>query len=111
MKKLIYTFIGLGLASAPHLVNAAVLTNPLGTENVETIIGRVIQAILGVTGSIALLMFIWGGFQWLIAAGNEQRIKKGKDTLTWSAIGLAVIVGAYALVQTIVTALETGTVQ
>lgn len=110
MKTIFYKFMALSLVLLPSMANAAVLTNPLGTTNINSIIGRVISAILGISGSVALLMFVWGGFQWLIAGGNSARIKKGKDTLMWAALGLAVIVGAYALVNTVVTALETGSV-
>mgnify|MGYP001603495137 CR=1 FL=1 len=89
---------------------AAELTNPLYTTELSTIIGRLIQAILGITGAIALLMFILGGFQWLISGGSPEKVKKGRETLTWAVIGLAVIIGAYMLVSTVVTALESGTV-
>jgi len=95
---------------AVPLVSFAALQNPLGTTSINSIVGRIIQALLGISGSVALLMFVWGGFQWLISAGNPDRIKKGKDTLIWAAIGLAIIFAAYALVNVVVTALETGTV-
>lgn len=93
----------------PASVSAATLTNPLGTTNVREVIGRLISAILGVTGSIALLMFIYGGFLWLISAGGDN-IKKGKEVMKWAALGLVVIVGAYTIVRAIVSALESGTV-
>ncbi|MBI4437800.1 hypothetical protein HY631_02510 [Candidatus Uhrbacteria bacterium] len=98
------------LTLAPAFARAAELTNPLGTTDVRVIIARIIQAILSITGAVALLMFIWGGFQWLISAGEPEKIKKGKETFTWAIIGLAVIIGAYMLVSTIVSALESGTV-
>lgn len=97
------------LLGAPLLLHAASLTNPLATTEVSTVIGRLIQALLGITGAIALLMFIWGGFQWLISGGSPEKVKKGKETLIWAVIGLAVIVGAYMLVSAVVSALESGT--
>ena len=52
--------------------------NPLGNEdedaNVNILIGRVINAALGVVGSLALLMFVYGGFTWMLAAGNNERM-------------------------------------
>ena len=39
--------------------------------------GNVIKALLGLSGSIALLMFVWGGMQWLISVGNPERIQIG----------------------------------
>ena len=109
MKKSLYILLSAILVSLPTLSYAATLTNPLGTTNVRTVIGRLIQAILGVTGSIALLMFVYGGFLWLISAGRPEEVKKGKEAMKWAALGLIVIVGAYTIVRAIVSALESGT--
>ena len=112
-----FFFLGLTtlFLSSPKLLLAAELSNPLdpfasGNVSVTTIIARLIQALLGITGAVALLMFIWGGFQWLISGGTPEKVKKGKETLTWAVIGLAVIIGAYMLVSTVVSALESGTI-
>ena len=78
---------------------------PLGTTSVQEIIGNVIQAILGIVGSIALLMFVIGGFVWMTAAGNPERVKLGKNIIIWSVIGLAVIFAAYAITRFVLTAL------
>ncbi|MBI4435119.1 hypothetical protein HY630_00455 [Candidatus Uhrbacteria bacterium] len=93
----------------PASVSAATLTNPLGTTNVREVIGRLIQAILGITGSVALLMFVYGGFLWLTSGGVPDRVKKGKEVMKWAVLGLVVIVGAYTIVRAIVSALESGT--
>lgn len=111
MKKRLFSLLALGLVFFPVLsVSAATLTNPLGTTNIRTVIGRLITAILGVVGAIALLMFVYGGFLWLISAGVPDRVKKGKEVMKWAVLGLVVIVGAYTIVRAIVTALESGTI-
>lgn len=85
------------------------LTNPLcgGKEKCDppVIIGGVIQKLMGILGSIALVMFLYGGFLWLTAAGEESKITKGKDTLIWSSLGLALIFASYSFVNFIFTAL------
>lgn len=91
------------MATLPLSTHAAALYNPLGEVSVPMLIGRVIQAALGISGSLALLMFVWGGFLWLTSGGKPERIKKGQDTLLWSAIGIAVIFGAYAIVNFLIT--------
>lgn len=90
--------------------SAAELSNPLATTNINEVFGRLIQAILGITGSIALLMFVYGGFLWLISAGEADKVKKGKEVMKWSVLGLVVIIGAYTIVRAVVTALESGTI-
>ncbi|MDD4995083.1 MAG: pilin [Patescibacteria group bacterium] len=78
---------------------------PLGTTDVNELIGYIIRAVTGIVGSIALLMFVAGGFVWMTAAGNEERVKLGKNILIWSTLGLVVIFSAYAVTRYILTAL------
>jgi hypothetical protein len=83
------------------------LPNPLGDNpedaKPQVLIGKIIKAVLGVVGSIALVMFIYGGFMWMTAAGNQERVTKGKEILIWATIGLIVIFTSYALVSFIFT--------
>lgn len=81
------------------------LPNPLGTTDIPTLIGHIIKALLGVTGSIALLMFIYGGILWLISGGNEKRVEQGKSVLTWATIGLGIIFTSYILVNFVIKSL------
>lgn len=83
------------------------LPNPLGTANFPQIVGRIIRTLTGGAGTIALLMFIYGGFQWLTAAGNPEKIKKGKDILLWSTIGVVVMFSSYLIARYLIEALTT----
>ena len=87
---------GDGKASPP-----VTLTDPLDGKgkNPNELIGTIITAILGVVGSLALLMFIFGGLTWMTAAGSKEKIQKGKDILVWSTIGLVVIFMSYSIVK------------
>jgi hypothetical protein len=79
------------------------LTNPLGDINTpQAFIGKVINSILGVVGSLALLMFVYGGLIWMTSSGNQEKVKKGRDTLMWAAIGLVIIFSAYGLTRFII---------
>lgn len=82
------------------------LHNPLGEGvDIYTVMGRVIQGFLGITGTIALAIFIYAGIILLTSAGNPDKIKKGKDALLWTSIALVIIFGSYALVNFIITGL------
>lgn len=87
------------------------LTNPLVTSDLTTIIGRIVAALLGLSGALALLVFVWSGIMMMLAAGSPDKIKKAKASLVWATIGLVVIFSAYTLVYTLITALSTGTAQ
>ncbi len=105
---LFFSSISVYVASAQKIdrTGEVTLTNPLGTDVTPQIfIGRIIKAILGVVGSLALLMFIYGGFNWMTAAGSPEKVEKGKQILLWATIGLIVIFTSYALVKFVFTSL------
>lgn len=81
------------------------LSNPLGTASIPGIIGKVINAALGIVGSLALIMFIYGGITWMTAAGNEQNVTKGKNIIIWATLGLVVIFSSYAIVRFVLQAI------
>ncbi len=85
------------------------LTNPLGSTDLRVVIGYIIKALLGLSGAIALFVFVWSGIMMMLAAGSPEKIKTAKASLTWATIGLVVIFTAYTLVYTLITALSTGT--
>lgn len=80
------------------------LTNPIaGGTDLHVVIGMILKGVLGLTGTVALIMFVYGGFQWLLARGEPGEVKKGMDTMIWAALGLAVIFGSYAILDRIFT--------
>jgi hypothetical protein len=79
------------------------ITNPLGVDSPQTLIGRVINSVLGIVGSLALVMFVYGGLIWMTSSGSSEQVKKGKDILIWAVIGLVVIFSAYGLVRFVIT--------
>ena len=86
--------------------NTCTLSNPLGdTTNIPTLLGKIINAALGIIGSLALVMFIYGGVLWMLSAGKADQVTKGKDTLIWATIGIIIIFSAYALVKLVLTSM------
>ncbi len=84
-------------SSTPGRPPRTSLTNPLGTTSIQTLAGRAVRIFLGVGGSVALLMFVYGGFMWTTAAGNPDKIKKGKNVFIWAVIGLIFMFVAYPI--------------
>jgi len=104
---IIFLFFGVNLAFAQDSAannpckGSLCLQNPLGNviTTPQALIGRIIDSVLGVVGSIALLMFVYGGLTWMTSSGNDEKVKKGRDIILWSAIGLVVIFMSYALTR------------
>lgn len=92
-------FLLLTIFSTKITLAADPLTNPLKADSVPELIGIIIKAVLGIVGSIALLMFIYGGFMWLTSGGNDKKIEEGRKTLVWSILGLALIFASYAILK------------
>lgn len=65
------------------------------------LLSGVSKLILGLTGSLALLYFVYGGIVLLTSGGVEARITNGKTILSHAIIGVIIIFGAYLLVVTI----------
>lgn len=71
----------------------------------STIVGSVIQALLGLLGVIFLGLIVYGGFIWMIARGNEKRVTEAKDIMINSTIGLVIVLSAYAITTYVISAL------
>ena len=87
------------LAFSRKICYSAELVNPLTVKNVPDLIGKIISGALGVVGSLALLMFIYGGITWMTSGGNEEKIKKGKQILIWAVFGIVIIFTSYSILN------------
>jgi type IV secretory pathway VirB2 component (pilin) len=106
MKKL-YVASYLALALFLPKVAAAQATMPLflGNTTLEQIIGNVVKALLGIAGTLSLVMIILGGLKWMTSQGEVEKIKKAKGTITWAIIGLLVAFSSFTLVDFILSKL------
>jgi hypothetical protein len=80
--------------------------NPFESSGISTpqaLIGKIINFVLGAVGSLALLMFVYGGITWMTSSGNQENVKKGRGIIIWSAIGLAIIFMAYGLTRVLLS--------
>lgn len=84
--------------------NTVKLDNPLGDDikSPQVLVGQIINSLFGIIGSLALVMFIYGGFLWMTSAGSSEQVKKGKDIFIWAVVGLVVIFSAYSLVRFVI---------
>lgn len=68
------------------------------TQNTLTdYIGNIIAVFLGLLGSIFVILIIYAGYNWMTAAGNEEKVLKAKYTLRSAIIGLLVTIAVYAM--------------
>lgn len=84
--------------------------NPgLGDADVKDIVNNIIGVILGFLGLIAVVLILIGGFMWMTAGGNEDRVATGRKYIINGVIGLIIILAAYAIASFVITNLQTAT--
>lgn len=62
----------------------------------------ILNLVMPLGGILAVLAFIWVGFMFVKARGNESEIEKAKRALLYVAIGTAVLLGA-SLISSVVS--------
>ncbi len=86
----------------PSLTGADKLQNPLGSvDNIPDLIAKILEIIMKISMPIIVIMLIYSGFLYVKAMGKPEEIKKAHQTLLWTVIGAAVILGAWTLAEAI----------
>lgn len=67
------------------------------TGGIASYIKIVYTFLVSITGILAAVMIMWGGFKWLTAAGNPGLIGSAKNTILGAIIGLVLALGSYTL--------------
>ncbi|HCE86717.1 MAG: Cytotoxic translational repressor of toxin-antitoxin stability system [Parcubacteria group bacterium GW2011_GWC2_44_17] len=70
--------------------------------DLRKVVLKLIQVALGFTSLIALIFMLYGGFTWITAAGNMDKVKKGRDILIWAGIGLVAVMFAWGIVTYVI---------
>lgn len=66
-------------------------------------IKNIINVLLYVIGSIAVIMIVIGGLRYVLSGGDSSSTKGAKDTILYAVVGLVVAIFAYAIVNFVVT--------
>lgn len=70
---------------------------------------NVARLIMGITGSAALLMFVYGGFTLLTSGGVEAKVTQGKTVIKNAVIGIVLVLTAFYIIDYFVYALRGST--
>ena len=75
--------------------------NPLNISSPQDLFARAINVLMAFIGSIALILYIYSGFIWMSAGGNNDKISKAKTILVWTTLGIIVMGGSYMIVRVV----------
>lgn len=74
----------------------------LSNQDIRITIANIIRIALGMLGLVAVVIVLWGGFMWMTAGGDENRVADAKKILINGFIGLVIILTSYAIVSFVV---------
>lgn len=78
---------------------AAVGSSPELDAFISKVVVQIINPIILLLSAVAFVVFLWGLFQFVAHAGDETKRKEGKDAILWGLVGLAIIFGAYGIIN------------
>ena len=80
-----------------------------GSTDIRITIAYIVKVILSFLGTVLFLIFLWAGFLWMTAGGNEEKVGQAKSWITGAVIGLIIILAAYGLTTFVITQLVNAT--
>ena len=85
----IKNILPLGLLLTPFLASAKNIADVVG------VVKGVINTIIPLLISVAVLTLIWGIVKFITSAGNEEKRKEGRDLMIYGIIGLFIMVSIW----------------
>jgi len=109
MKKSVKIFIVVAFLGAALLGTSALavtIENPITSSSIEAVVDRIANFLILVFIPIAVIMILYGAFTFITADGDEAKIKKAKQILTWAVVGIAILLVAKSTVVVIESFLQ-----
>ncbi|MFA7685630.1 MAG: PKD domain-containing protein [Candidatus Gracilibacteria bacterium] len=78
------------------------------SSDLKTFVLKVVNFALGFLGLIAVLMIIYAGVTYVTSAGQDEKTGNAKKTITYAAVGLLIVLGSFAFVNTVIKAALVG---
>lgn len=76
-------------------------TNPICSDTLDGFLLQLLDVVI-LLGAIAVVFFlILAGFKYVTARGDEKQISSAHQTLTWTIIGGAIVLGARVIASAI----------
>lgn len=76
-------------------------------EDPRDVAVNIVKYLMTFLGIIAVVVILYGGFIWMTAAGNEDKVAQAKKLIIAGVIGLIIIISAFVIVTFIVNTTDT----
>ncbi len=81
----------------------------LGNQDLRTTVASIINVALSLLGIVAVVIILIGGFQWMTAGGNDDKVAGARKLIFSGIIGLAIILSAWAIATFVISSLSAAT--
>lgn len=83
-----------------ELINAKDTGIPnIGAEN---LLDSILNVTYFVAGTVAVIMIIISGIMYVISTGDAPKVARAKNILTYSIVGLVVVISAFAITNFVI---------
>ncbi len=69
----------------------------LGDNDPREIAANIVRILLGFLGLIAVVIILLGGFKWMTAGGNEEKVGEARKLIIQGIVGLIIILAAFGI--------------
>lgn len=81
----------------------------LGKRSLQATAVRLINVALSLLGIIAVVIVLIGGFKWMTAGGNDDKIAEARKLIFAGIVGMAIILSAWAIARFVLANLLSAT--
>ncbi len=78
-----------------------------GEYSAESVAGKIVNVLFSVLGIVFLVLMLYGGYIWMNARGDTEKVTKAKDLIAQAIIGLAIMLLAYVITEFVIKNLYT----
>lgn len=78
-------------------------------QTLPTTVAKIINVALSLLGIVAVVIILIGGFKWMTAGGNEEKVGEARKLILAGIVGLAIILSAFAIAKFVISALVKAT--
>lgn len=86
-----------GVDTAVGQTGGLLVKSVAGRSTVPEIVGEVVKVALSFIGILFFGLMLYAGFVWMRAMGNTENVTRAKDIMEGAAIGIVIVLAAYAL--------------
>lgn len=87
-----------GAAAHPE-TNVLDIFSPFTYCNSQELVSKIITLVLSISGGIAVIFLMIGGFSYMFSQGNETKAEHGKKVIQYALMGLGAVLLAFAIVR------------